>query len=74
MILNQEDIQFLLKQLEYEDLYADGPIRLQKRSHGWSEDPQRGRIQAALSVMLEVEHRRLHVPDEERNRDRGIEV
>ena len=57
-MLNADDIRFLLEQLEFVTVYEDsesGRLRLQRRTAGWAEnDPQRGRIQAALSIMLEV--------------------
>ena len=56
-MLSTEDIRYLLDELSHEVVVEPSemfPYRISRMGHGYSKDKQRGRIQAALSIMLEV--------------------
>ena len=53
-MLTRDMILYLLDELSYEDVAGFDGYRIQKKRGGYSEDLQRGAIQAALSIMLEV--------------------
>lgn len=56
-MLNAEDIRLLLKLVGEETVVEPSkkfPYRVSKKVFGYSDDPQRGRVQAALSMMLEM--------------------
>ena len=55
MILTKAQISRLLEELSYETVYEGNGLRVQRRGHGWSDDRETGALQAALSVMGEVE-------------------
>jgi hypothetical protein len=52
-MLTKDDLRFLLEELAHETLYEEGRVRLQRKGSGWSDDPKRAKVQAALSIMLE---------------------
>ena len=57
MLLSVKQLQFLLTELSFETVSEfDGRYRVQRKTNGYREgDP--GKIQAALSVMLEAKAR-----------------
>lgn len=58
MLFTEEQIRFLMKEMSYETVHEptdDYPYRVQRLERaGYSSDLNRGQIQAALSIMLEV--------------------
>jgi hypothetical protein len=60
-MLSAEDIRLLLKLVGEETVVEPSekfPYRVSKEGFGYSNDPQRGRVQAALSMMLEMASKR----------------
>lgn len=53
-MLTSDMILYLLDDLSYEDVAGFDGYRVQRKFGGYSKDLQRGSIQAALSIMLEV--------------------
>lgn len=59
--LNADDYRLLLELLAEETVVEPSkkfPYRISRRGSGWSDDAQKGRIQAALSIALEVASKR----------------
>lgn len=59
--LSADDYRLLLELLAEETVVEPSesfPYRISKRAFGYSKDKQRGRIQAALSIALEVASKR----------------
>jgi hypothetical protein len=57
MMLTVEEIRILMEELAWETVLDETNnfrYRIQRRGHGYSERPEIGRIQAALSIMLEA--------------------
>ena len=54
-MLTADQIRRLIEELGWKTVYEDRRVRLQYRFIGYSDDLETGKIQAALSVMLEKE-------------------
>lgn len=56
-MLSKEDILFILERIGEQTVVEPSkafPYRVSCKGHGYSDDPRIGRLQAALSIMLEV--------------------
>lgn len=53
-MLSVDAIRLLLKELSYDTVAEFDGYRVQKKGSGYSDDRERGTIQAALSIMLEM--------------------
>jgi hypothetical protein len=61
MPLTSADIRLLLEKLGEETVVEPNdafPFRVSRRGQGYSTDPKIGALQAKLSIMLEMAHRR----------------
>lgn len=55
--LTKDDIYFILQLVGEETVVEPSesfPYRVSRRGHGWSQDKERGALQAKLSIMLEM--------------------
>lgn len=57
MIFSANQVRLLLEALSWETVVKPSerfPFRVCRRSHGYSDDPEIGRLQATLSMCLEA--------------------